>query len=77
MREAWIIINGDGINFNEGKQNDHCIQEVMNCLNVFLFLSYISQIKFPVVTIYTVDRNKIFLSCTHMATYMRKALDVL
>ena len=26
------------------------------------------------VTIYTVDRNKRFLSCTHMATYMRKAL---
>ena len=38
---------------------------------------YIIQIKFPVVTIYTVDRNKRFLSCTHMTTYMRKALETL
>ena len=57
-------------------KNDHCIQEVMNCLNV-LFISVIHYQHFPVVTIYTVDRNKRFLSCTHMTTYMRKALETL
>ena len=43
----------------------------------YLFMSYIIQTKFYVVTIYTVDRNKLFLSYTHVTTYMRKALETL
>ena len=50
----------------------------MNCLNVlFIYVIHCTEQKFHIVTIYTVDRKKILLSCTHMTTYMRKALETL
>ena len=41
------------------------------------YVRYISPHIIIIIIIYTVDRNKRLLSCTHMTTYMRKALETL